>query len=119
MAHIPRRAERPLGVCNVSQEIVAQGSGSGCKFWRILVVRQTGQCVAEGHNIQVNMHDSERLLIRLVKTPGPRLDLVELQHSNEVTNYHQEHDGPETRCQKAPNLPLPETKVIPRTSPFE
>jgi hypothetical protein len=65
------------------------------------------------------MHDGERLLIRLVKTPGPYLDPVELQHSDDVTNYHQEHDGRETRCQKGPNLPLPETKVIPRTSPCE
>jgi hypothetical protein len=86
---------------------------------RILVVRQTSQCVAEGHNIQVNMHDGERLLILLVKTPGPCLDPIELQHSDDVTNYHQEHDGRETRRQESPNLPPPETKVIPGTSARE
>jgi hypothetical protein len=43
------------------------------------------------------MHDSERLLIRFVKTPGPCLYPVELQHGDDVTNYHQEHDGREKR----------------------
>jgi hypothetical protein len=98
LAGIRSRAKRLFGVCNVSQEIVTQGSGSGCKFVGIFVVRQTGQRVAEGHNVQVNMDDSEGLLIRLVKTPGLCVNPVELRHSDDVTNYHQEHDGCETRC---------------------
>jgi hypothetical protein len=42
-----------------------------------------------------------------------------LQHSDDVTNYHQEHDGRETRRQKGSNLPPLETKVIPGTGPCE
>jgi hypothetical protein len=106
-------------VRNVSQEFVAQGSRLRREFARILVVRQSGQCFAEGDNINVNVHDGEGLLIRLVKAQSPYLDPVELQHCDDVTNYHQEHDDRERRFQKRPDLPLPETKVIPGTSPWE
>jgi hypothetical protein len=108
-----------LSVRNVSQEIVAQGSRVRHEFARILVLRQSGQCFAEGYNVNVNVHDREGLLIRLVKAQSPYLDPVELQHSDDVTNYHQEHDDRERRLQKGPDLPLPETKMIPRTSPCE
>jgi hypothetical protein len=84
-----------------------------------LIVRQSSQCFAEGYDINVNLHDRNGLLICLVKARSPYLDPVELQHSDDVTNYHQEHDDGERRSQKGPDLPLPETKVVPRTSPCE
>src|ERR1700722_5012761 len=65
------------------------------------------------------MHDSERLLIHFVKTPGPCLYPVELQHGDDVTNDHQEHDGREKCWQKMPNLPLRESKVVSRTRAFD
>jgi hypothetical protein len=77
-----------LSVLNVSQEILAQGSRLRHEFARILVVRQSTQCFAEGYNINVNLHDRKGLLIRLVKARSPYLDPVELQHSDDVTNYH-------------------------------